>query len=139
MVASLGDSSCYLFEDKGAEKMTPDHRCDNPKEVERIRAAGGKIISGRVGGVLSVTRSLGDFELVDLGVSNSPELKKVELRLSHRWVVVASDGLWDFVDLEVVQRMLREESTAQDACLALKRMAVSNGSLDNISIIVMKL
>jgi serine/threonine protein phosphatase PrpC len=28
-VAHVGDSSAYLIDDNSAEKLTPEHRCDN--------------------------------------------------------------------------------------------------------------
>ena len=51
----------------------------------------------RVGGVLAVSRAFGDHSLSDQGVICSPYINRVELRLIHKWVVVASDGLWDVV------------------------------------------
>jgi serine/threonine protein phosphatase PrpC len=35
-IAHVGDSSAYLFDDKGGEKLTPEHRGDNPEERKRI-------------------------------------------------------------------------------------------------------
>jgi serine/threonine protein phosphatase PrpC len=75
------------------------------------RKSGGNLILGRVGGVLAVTRSFGDFHLKylgliigrKLGLSAVPEVKRVELRLHHKYLVVASDGLWDFITIPVLQ------------------------------------
>ena len=36
-VAHVGDSSAYLFDDVAAEKLTPEHRCDNGAEVARVK------------------------------------------------------------------------------------------------------
>ncbi len=69
-ISHAGDSSAYLFDDKGGEKITPDHRGDNHAELERVkygrrvfRKVGGHILQGRIGGMLAVTRSFGDFHL----------------------------------------------------------------------------
>ena len=35
-VAHVGDSTAYLFDDKGGEKLTPEHRGDNQDERKRI-------------------------------------------------------------------------------------------------------
>lgn len=62
---------------------------------------------GRLGGLLAITRAFGDLGLKKMGLVVKPEVKKVEIRLSHRFVVVASDGLWDFVNAKTVQKILR--------------------------------
>lgn len=36
-VSHVGDSTAYLFDDKGGDKLTPDHRADNLSENERIK------------------------------------------------------------------------------------------------------
>lgn len=74
-----------------------------------FRKSGGNLILGRVGGVLAVTRSFGDFHLKygilrefrKLGLTAVPEVRRVELRLHHKYLIVASDGLWDFVTVKV--------------------------------------
>jgi protein phosphatase 1L len=55
----------------------------------------------RVGGVLAVTRALGDFSLKSFGVTSTPFLKSLEIRIIHKYIVVASDGLWDVVSENV--------------------------------------
>jgi serine/threonine protein phosphatase PrpC len=70
--------------------------------------AGGKILMGRLGGLLAITRAFGDIALKkNMGLIARPEVKKVEIRLNHRFVIVASDGLWDFVNPKSVQKVLR--------------------------------
>lgn len=36
-VAHVGDSSAFLFDDVGAEQLTPEHRCDNAEEIARVK------------------------------------------------------------------------------------------------------
>lgn len=59
------------------------------------RKAGGGFFFNRVGGVLAVSRAIGDHVLRDQGVIANPFINKLELRLIHKWIIVASDGLWD--------------------------------------------
>lgn len=47
--------------------------------------------------MLAVTRAFGDFPLKKTGLTVVPEIKKMEIRLSHKYLVVGSDGLWDFL------------------------------------------
>ena len=61
----------------------------------------------RVGGVLAVTRAFGDISLKPHGLISRPDIKKIPIRLHHRYVVVASDGLWDFVQLKSIQKIIK--------------------------------
>lgn len=56
-------------------------------------------MNNRLCGVLAVTRAFGDFSLKKMGLTAVPEIKKMELRMTHKYLVMASDGLWDFVEL----------------------------------------
>lgn len=42
--------------------MSIDHKPDDIKELNRISAAGGYVVDGRVNGNLNLSRALGDFE-----------------------------------------------------------------------------
>lgn len=66
-----------------------------------FRKAGGSVIYDRVAGVLAVSRAFGDHDLRPFGVIALPEITRLELRVIHRYVVVASDGLWDVVTPKV--------------------------------------
>ena len=61
----------------------------------------------RIGGVLAVTRAFGDISLKPHGLISRPDIKKIPIRLHHRYVVVASDGLWDFVQLKSIQKIIK--------------------------------
>ena len=56
------------------------------------------IVRNRVMGQLAVTRAFGDLELKDKGVSIKPDLKEMELTPEHKYLIMASDGLWDVCD-----------------------------------------
>ena len=62
IVANAGDTRVVLGAVGGqpAERLSVDHRVDDPNEVQRIAQAGGFCYKGRALGVLAVTRSLGD-------------------------------------------------------------------------------
>lgn len=94
--------------------MTDEHRADNVFEANRIqyllvifREVGGKLVMNRLGGVLAVTRAFGDITLKTHGLISKPDIKKVPLRLHHRYVVVATDGLWDYVPLKTIQKIIK--------------------------------
>ena len=61
----------------------------------------------RLGGVLAVTRAFGDIALKTHGLISKPDVKKIPLRLHHRYVIIASDGLWDYVQLKNIQKIIK--------------------------------
>lgn len=93
----------------------------------------------RLGGVLAVTRAFGDITLKTHGLISKPDIKRVPLRLHHRYVVVATDGLWDYVPVKTVQKIIKQEIEPEDIALRLIKVAISEGSYDNISVVVIKL
>lgn len=65
---------------------------------------------GRLGGLLAITRAFGDLSLKkSMGLIVKPEVKKLQIRLSHRFLVIASDGLWDFINIKTVQKILKDQ------------------------------
>ena len=93
----------------------------------------------RLGGVLAVTRAFGDITLKTHGLISKPDIKRVPLRLHHRYVVVATDGLWDYVPVKTVQKIIKQEIEPEDIALRLIKVAISEGTYDNISFVVIKL
>lgn len=57
--------------------------------------------------MLAVTRAFGDFSLKKMGLTATPEVTKVEIRLPHKFLIVASDGLWDFVPINKIQNLVK--------------------------------
>lgn len=95
---------------------------------------------GRLGGLLAITRAFGDMSLKkNMGLIVKPEVKKLQIRLSHKFLVVASDGLWDFVQIKTIQKIIKEQAEPDDIARTLLKYAVNQGSVDNISVIVIKL
>lgn len=119
-LAHAGDSRAVLArEEHGKLKaidLTRDHKPDLECERERILAAGGFVKDGdeetpsarvyldkeckRVG--LAVSRSIGDFIVKGIGVSAEPEVNQYSLHLSDRFVIMASDGVWEFLSSQVL-------------------------------------
>ena len=83
--------------------MSEDHKPDNTEELRRIEAAGGFVEEGRVRGMLSCSRALGDLEFKQnkkIGVEAQmitcvPEIKKVEISSEDKFLIIACDGIWD--------------------------------------------
>ena len=112
-VGYVGDSSAMLIRaDDSFEILTTNHHGSREDERERIENLGGSIVFDqedkvyRVGGMLAVTRSLGDAYLKPY-VSGNPEVKEVVVENSDV-VVIGSDGLWDELSPETIIKTLRQ-------------------------------
>lgn len=61
--------------------------------MKRIKESGGVVFSGRIAGVLAVSRAIGDQQVKGLGLTCMPSVSKEPITEDHKWVVLASDGL----------------------------------------------
>ena len=58
---NVGDSRAIASVAGRVEELSFDHKPSNPREQERIIAAGGYVEYNRVNGNLALSRALGDF------------------------------------------------------------------------------
>lgn len=56
-----------------------------------------------------MTRSFGDIVAKSVGVSCHPEIKEFELNEDSRFIILASDGLWDRLTNEEIVRIVGNE------------------------------
>uniref|UniRef100_A0A8B9RFX0 protein-serine/threonine phosphatase n=1 Tax=Astyanax mexicanus TaxID=7994 RepID=A0A8B9RFX0_ASTMX len=78
VVGSVGDSRAILCRKGKAHKLTNDHTPERKDEKQRIRNSGGFVTWNSLGQAnvnsrLAMTRSIGDFDLKNLGVIAEPE------------------------------------------------------------------
>jgi len=141
-VANVGDSRCLLLSESGARRLTADHLATDEAEALRVQQEGGKIIGKRVGGSLALTRALGDHALKGAGggVSASPHYVRHGLGPEDRFVLLASDGVWDVVtdDEAHTQLMSSSGATAGELSRDLVQLAVDRGTRDNVSALVVR-
>ncbi|OMO79717.1 phosphatase 2C (PP2C)-like protein [Corchorus capsularis] len=157
VVANCGDSRAVLCRGGTAVALSRDHKPDRPDEMERVEAAGGRVVNwdgSRVLGILATSRSIGDQYLKPYVISK-PEVSVIERTKADTFIVLASDGLWDVVSneiaCEVVKRYLDGQikmrfpegcsggDRAAEAAAVLAELAMARGSTDNISVIVVEL
>lgn len=152
--ANAGDSRAVLVTAVGrVEQLTQDHKPDRPDELNRIMRGGGFVTFDgvhRVGGMLAVSRSLGDWSLRPHVVAG-PEVTFCARKPADRWLVVASDGVWDVFDsaglgawlVEAEKAAARRGDTAAQRPGALARRLVlearARGSGDNITVLLLDL
>jgi serine/threonine protein phosphatase PrpC len=124
VTANVGDSrAAKLVKTKDgnlqAIPITNDHTPDYPGETERIIKAGGeikpfKLANGKFVGPkrvwkknkdtpgLMMTRSFGDEIGHSCGITSTPEVQEFNLEESIVGIVVASDGIWEKVPLNLI-------------------------------------
>lgn len=134
--ANVGDSRAYIIYNNSIKQITVDHKCSIPEEAERIMNAGGKITKNRVQGQLVLTRSLGDLYVKKYGVTNLPDISVNKIDYNIRYVVIASDGIWDVVDEKTVLSMSKSRKNAEEFCKDLVKLAIEKETKDNVSCIV---
>ena len=49
---------------------------------------------------LAMTRSFGDSIAHSVGVISEPEIKKYEITGNERFIIIASDGIWEYITSE---------------------------------------
>ncbi|XP_047977095.1 probable protein phosphatase 2C 24 [Salvia hispanica] len=150
VVANCGDSRAVLCRSGKAIPLSTDHKPDRPDEMNRIQAAGGRVIfweGARVLGVLAMSRAIGDNYLKPY-VSCEPEVTITERSEEDECLILASDGLWDVVSNDTacgVARMCLKgkegssDKACNDASMLLTKLALARRSADNVTVLVIDL
>mmetsp|Transcript_28260 Transcript_28260/g.58387 ORF Transcript_28260/g.58387 Transcript_28260/m.58387 type:complete len:346 (-) Transcript_28260:63-1100(-) len=133
-VANIGDSRIILGRQtkKGGMKaveVSLDHKPDREDEQKRIVAKGGRVFAveyddGETGPPrvwlghldipgLAMSRSLGDSVAHTAGVISEPEMFKTTLTEDDKIMVIASDGLWEFMTNQEVIDMIMSTKMAE--------------------------
>lgn len=169
-VANVGDSRAIFgvrdlhSENKAffAKEVTIDHKPDHPEEKKRIQEVGGRVFAVRFDdGIdgparvwlsyadlpgLAMSRSLGDTIAKEAGVVSHPDLFEYDLTAEHKFLIIASDGLWEFMSSQEVVDIVAKHanSTAPDPEAAIeelveesaRRWRMNEPVIDDTSIIV---
>ena len=134
--ANVGDSSCVLISNYKGEKISFDDKCTNILEKNRIEKLGNHIFSNRLEGILTLSRALGDHNLKQSGLISIPHINKFILNHYHKFCIIASDGVWDVIDENLVYEFSRYTNNADELCNIIVDEAINRGTRDNISCIV---
>lgn len=141
-VAHVGDSRAILCRAGGeAVAVTLDHKPELAVERKRIEALGGFVSyigCWRAMGILAMSRAIGDLFLKPY-VSPEPDVSTIALTATDEFLVLASDGLFDVFDNQQVVRLVRGAGSPTDAASVLTESAFHNGSLDNVTAVVVAL
>jgi len=142
-VAWLGDSQALLVRNGRAVHVVNPHKPDRQDERERIEDMGGCVLfwgTWRVNGQLAVSRAIGDSGYKPY-VTSEPDVTAVSLDGTEDFLVLACDGLWDFVTEEealmaVYEQIAEAPGDIEAVSQRLVQLSKQQGSTDNISVIV---
>ena len=128
VIANVGDSRIYLLREGTFQQVTVDHSL-----VAKLVTTGElklvEIYSYPYRNI--VTRFLGMEPEIEADLF-SRKIKSEDVFL------LCSDGLWEMIRNDQIQKILEEAETPQTACEQLVQIANLNGGADNISVIVVK-
>ena len=129
--ANCGDSRAILISvNNGGSsiiKLSRDHKPNLMEEKKRIIAAGGRV--EKIYGMgpyrvwfkdgdypgLAMSRSIGDTLAHKIGVSDLPEIMEFNINnVKPIAIVVASDGVWEFMNNEQVKNIVIKYRNSQD-------------------------
>ncbi|EFN51169.1 hypothetical protein CHLNCDRAFT_55285 [Chlorella variabilis] len=135
--AWVGDSRAVLArqEPRGCRAicLTRDHKPSTPDERARILMSGGRVehLSDQRGQPvgpqrvwladswvpgLAMSRALGDAVAHTVGVSSEPETSVVELCPQDKWLLLATDGVWEFMEPQLAVDIVSGCKDAEEAC-----------------------
>jgi len=136
---NIGDTRAVLINKEGAKRISYDDRATDNNESERVKKMGGIIFGGRVFGNLMLTRAFGDNEFKQYGVICNPHITKNEIDIDDKYIVLASDGVWDVMNENEIFELSKECKNSKEFCDMIVKNSLIKGSMDNISCFVIRL
>ena len=158
--ANVGDSrailcSCNDKNEWKASQLTKDHKPMDKEEYRRIINAGGNVsrminvekndeevgpyrVWGKTqdkGPGLAMSRSIGDGMAKKLGVLGEPDIYEYNLNENDKFVICATDGVWEYLTNEDVMNIVKESyingDKADNACDLLIKSATNIWKKEN--------
>lgn len=162
--ANIGDSQAVIvsYDKQWSHRAVNGlHRPANVNEKLRIERAGGRVgklqdSSGNFYGPLrawnsksglpglGISRSIGDLYIKDFGVTAEPEVFCLHLKPADKFIILASDGLWDIIATEKVTQVVSKYWEELDLLRAIgdlrelvySKAQTKRSNLDDMSIIL---
>jgi len=134
-----------------ALRMSIEHKPGNGGEGQRLSEADAKVKKGRViagSHSVNMSRALGDFDFKQPAneapadwISPAPHVTRIELTPAHQFLVLASDGLWDFFDDTEVVNIIATNRSRGASVQRITEALVENISQapgsDNVTVIAL--
>ena len=151
LCANTGDSRAIVVYDQSneinsknldlinCEPLSTDFKPELPEEMRRITLAGGVVeqmkdeygegigpyrvwIKGKDHPGLAMSRSIGDLKGKTVGVIPDPGILEYDLDRSTKYIIICSDGVWEFLDNEKVMNFGKKfylQNNPNDFCQEL--------------------
>lgn len=137
---NIGDSRIMIFGETQSKIITKDHNVGcNRKDVKKISSKGGIIednyLMGDKGSV-NLTRTIGDHEFNEL--IRLPEICIVDI-VPVKKILISCDGLWEETSKQKIDNIVNKGLPPAETCKKLVDQAYSDGSGDNITVMVIYL
>lgn len=128
---NVGDSAAVVCRNGRFEQPNKEHSTKDPAESSRILKSGEKLIRDRVRGVINVSRSIGDLDFKgnsklsqsEQAIISTPDLAVLDLTNDIDFIVLATDGIWNFVDKTKFCQSIAE-AIADKRCLKTELQAI---------------
>jgi serine/threonine protein phosphatase PrpC len=142
-------------------QLSIDFKPDLPEEISRIMLAGGVVeqlkdedgegigpyrvwVKGKDYPGLAMSRSIGDLKGKTIGVIPDPGIYEYDINKSTKYIIVCSDGVWEFLNNEIVMNIGKTyylENNAVEFChelvdKALKEWEDRESIVDDITAVV---
>ena len=159
--AHVGDSRAIIGRllpsgKREALVLTPDHKPYLPEEKERVERCGGEVkklendiphrvfIRDKDYPGLAMSRSIGDLLCREIGVISTPTVTEHMLTEEDEFVLMCSDGVWEFIENEEAVEFVAEFGRAKVAQAAeelakrawQKWVEVEGDVVDDITVMV---
>jgi serine/threonine protein phosphatase PrpC len=144
-----------------AVSLTKDHKPTLAEEKARIIASSGRVerlvdeVGQPIGPFrvwlqyawipgLAMSRALGDVLAHQVGVTSEPECTITELTPDDKFMVLASDGVWEFIDGQGAVNIIGACDTVEEGCRQLvdeayqKWLVEEDGVVDDITAVVVR-
>ena len=164
-ISNIGDSRAIIIKEMKnnywtCQQLSRDHKPIEKDESSRIYKCGGEIqkIEDENGGWtgplrvwaknergpgLAMTRSFGDILGSSIGIICLPEINEYIIKKEDRAIIIASDGLWEYVSNKETINIVKKSINKNDNCKivnqlyreAFKKWKQKNKGIDDITII----
>lgn len=131
--ANVGDSRVVIQDGDKIQRLSYDHRISDPSEASRVKARGGIIVNNRVGGLLNLSRSIGDVSCRSF-IDAEPYMIQVP-RKDGMKLILACDGVWDVLTDDQAFEIFNHSSSPGNAAKTIEEQALEHGSTDNITVV----
>ena len=138
LTANVGDSRAIIVKGKEAIPLSIDQKPNDENEMKRILKNGGEVSQyeedgfasgpfrvwkkGQMYPGIAMSRSIGDLLASTLGVIPEPEVREEKLDNKTKFIVICSDGVWEFLDNKAVKDLVMpfyEKNDPEGACKKL--------------------